>query len=279
MTPGAAMARRETTDAQTTDPVRNEIFAETLAHMVSTVAGARVGRRPFPHFIVAGIFPDELYRELLAALPDARLYEAFGYEKHATGGASNRGRFALSNANLDQLLGRQRSLWLAVRDALGSPQFKAAVFERLAGGLAYRVGLAPEAAAATPGYPLPELFRETTGYTIKPHTDTRRKLVTMQIALPEDARQLELGTEFYRRNWNPLALLRQPRGFEVVKRAPFFPNVAYAFVVINSLWLKSWHGRTMLRGDVGVRNTILNIWYAQAKDANPDIVEQYYRTG
>lgn len=278
MTPQAAMARRETTDAQTTDQARNEICAAALAHMVGAVAAARVESRPFPHFIVAGIFPDELYHEMLASLPDARLYEEFGYEKHATQGTSNRGRFTLTNANLDHLLGRQRSLWLAVRDALGSRQFKAAVFERLAGGLAYRFGISPAAAAATPGYPLPDLFRETTGYTIKPHPDTRRKLVTMQIALPEDNRQLELGTEFYRRSWNPLAMLREPRGFEVVKRAPFLPNVAYAFVVINSLRLKSWHGRSTLRGQVGVRNTILNLWYADAKDANEDLVAQYYKT-
>jgi hypothetical protein len=128
-------------------------------------------------------------------------------------------------------------------------------------------------------YPLPELFRETAGYVIKPHPDTRRKVVTMQIALPPDASQRDLGTEFYRRSWNPLALLREPRSFETVKRAPFLPNVAYAFVVINSLWLKSWHGRTTLRAGIGVRNTILNIWYADAKDANPDLVAQYYRAG
>jgi hypothetical protein len=190
---------------------------------------------------------------------------------------SNRGKFALSNTNLDHLLGRQRSLWLAVRDALASPQFKAAVFERLAGGLAYRFGISPEKAAATPGYPLPELFRETKGYTIKPHPDTRRKVVTMQIALPEDDHQRDIGTEFYRRSWNPLAMLREPRGFEVVKRAPFLPNMAYAFVVINSLRLKSWHGRTRLPGGLGARNSILNIWYAQAKDANADILAPYQK--
>jgi hypothetical protein len=277
MTPQAVLARPATSEAPAVDPLRNEIRATSLAHMVAAVAAARVERRPFPHFLVEGIFPRDLYGEMLASLPDARLYEEFGYEKHATGGVSNRGKFALSNANLDHLLGRQRSLWLGVRDALGSPQFKAAVFERLAGGLAYRFGIAPEAAAATPGYPLPELFRETSGYTIKPHPDTRRKLVTMQIALTKGDRQRDVGTEFYRRSWNPLAMLREPRGFAIVKRAAFLPNVAYAFVVINTLRLKSWHGRTSLPSGVGARNSILNIWYAQAKDANADLVAQYYK--
>lgn len=277
MTPQAVLERRRATIA--TDSARHEIREAALAHMVAAVAAARVDDDPSPHFFVAGILPTDIYDELVDALPEPGLYEAFGYEKHATAGRSNRGKFALSNESLAQLSGRQQSLWLGVRDALGSPQFKAAVFERLAGGLAYRFGVEREAAAATPGYPLPELFRETQGYTIKPHPDTRRKLVTMQIALPTDASQRELGTEFYRRSWNPLALMREPRGFEIVKQAPFVPNAAYAFVVINTLRHKSWHGRTRLSHASGVRNTILNIWYSDAEKANADLVEQYYQRG
>jgi hypothetical protein len=279
MTPQVLAARQETPHKTNDDPLRREIRATALSHMMRVVARASVESRPFWHFIAEGFLPDELYRELLAALPDARLYEAFGYEKHATLGASNRGRFALVAKNLDHLLGRQRSLWLGVRDALGASELKNAVFGRLSQGLADRFGIGPEAAAGIPGYPKPELFRETTGYRIKPHTDTRRKLVTMQIALPADDRQREIGTEFYRRSYNPLALFREPRGFEVCKLAPFLPNVAYAFVVINSLWRKSWHGRTTLPGDAGVRNTILNIWYAQPQDGNAEVVKQFYRAG
>jgi hypothetical protein len=269
--------RTATLDPPAGDPIRSEVAAGALRHMLGAVAAVAVEREPFPHFIVEGLFPHDLYQEMLAALPDARLYEAFSYRKHANEGVSNRGRFGLEAQALNQLLGRQRSLWLGVRDALGSPELKRAVFGRLADGLAYRLGIEPREAAEWPGYPKPELFRETQGYTIKPHPDTRRKLVTMQIALPADEAQRDLGTEFYRRSYNPLALLREPRGFEVCKRAPFLPNAAYAFVVLNTLRRKSWHGRTTLDATAGVRNSILNIWYANPEDGNPEIVAQYDR--
>jgi hypothetical protein len=248
-----------------------EIRALALEHMLAAVARTPAESQPFPHFFVEGLLPDDLYRELIASLPDERLYQAFSYSKHATNGQSNRGRFGLTSADLDGLHGRQQWLWRGVRDALGSAEFKSAVFERLSEGLAYRLGIAPREAAATPGYPLPELFRETAGYEIKPHPDTRRKLVTMQVSLAADDGQRGMGTEFYRRSLNPLAMLREPRGFDVVKRMPFVPNAAYAFVVLNTLRLKSWHGRTRIDGRCGVRNSILNIWYARPEDGNPEL--------
>jgi hypothetical protein len=258
------------------DELRREIKSHALAHMVKAIRRAPEEHEPFPHVIAHEIFPPEVYREMLALLPDVSLYEAFSYEKHATNGTSNRGRFKLTDDEISRLGGRQRSLWLGVRDALGAPEFKAAVFSKLRAGLAFRFGVSPAQAAEVPAFPLPELFRETSGYSIKPHPDTRKKVVTMQIALPKDNKQEDLGTEFYRRSLNPLHLFREPRGFEVAKKAPFLPNVAYAFAVINAIKLKSWHGRTTLHAETGERNSILNIWYANAAHANPDIMAQYY---
>jgi hypothetical protein len=257
---------------------RREVYQACLGHMVMAAERAAASDDPFPHFLISGVFPADVYDELLAHLPEPALYKAFSYKKHATDeGGSNRGNLTLSEANLDRMPDRSRGLWLGVRDALGAPRFKDAVFRRLAPGLAYRMGVSDDEAARMPGYPMPQLFRETAGYTIAPHPDTRRKLVTMQVALPGDDSQRDLGTEFYRRSWNPMTQFREPRGFEIAKQPPFLPNSAYAFAVINTLRLKSWHGRSKLTGESGVRNSILNIWYAQPQDASADLVEQFYQ--
>jgi hypothetical protein len=258
------------------DPLSEEIRRSAVKYMVEAMDRAWFDADPFPHVLVEGLFPDDIYREMLAMLPDPSHYTPVSYERHAKRGVSNRDKFALSEDYISQLGRRQRALWSAIRDALGAPEFKAAVFNRLSLGLSYRFGSRDADAALTPGYALPELLRETRGYRIKPHPDTRRKVVTMQIALPEDNRQANLGTQFYGRSWSPLSLLREPRGFEVVKQSPFLPNTAYAFVVLNTLRHRSWHGRTTLRGESQVRNSILNIWYAKPEDGNREIIDRYY---
>jgi hypothetical protein len=58
---------------------------------------------------------------------------------------------------------------------------------------------------------------------------------------------------------------------------PFLPNTAYAFVVLNTLTLRSWHGRTSIASDGGPRNSLLNIWYEKAEHSNLDLVAENER--
>jgi hypothetical protein len=246
--------------------VESSLYHRTVEHVVSAVEAAPLSDDPFPHVVVRGFFPTDVYAEILRLFPPEANYETFSYEKHLdTKGQSNRHVFYLMNSRLQNLPAEHRELWLAVRCALQSTALKDAIFAKLSAGLAYRYGCRPDAVPSLPGYALPEVFRETASYRIKPHPDTRRKVVTMQIALPEDNAQESLGTEFYRRSLRPGAWLREPVGFDIVKTMPFLPNTSYAFVVLNGVLLKSWHGRSTLGPMCGPRNSILNIWYDNVK--------------
>ena len=261
---------------QPSRPARSSLCQQILAHCVEAVAASQQQRDPFPHIQVREFFPSEIYQRLLEQLPEPHQYHGLNYGTPlAPGEKAVRYRFMFNGQGMQRLDDERRELWTAVRDALAAPELKAAVFSRLSAGLAFRFGVSEEQAREVAAYPLPELFRETSGYAIKPHPDTRRKVVTMQIALPRDESQAELGTEFYKLSLNPLHLLREPRGFVTVKRMPFVPNAAYAFTVLNTLTLRSWHGRTMLTTQSGVRNSILNIWYANTDEVYPEILAQY----
>lgn len=256
--------------------------ASVIEHLVTVVEKTPCKCEPFPHLSMRGFLPAQVYAELQRLIPAPVNYEPFDYHKHQQDGESNRRRFRLCNAWLDTLTDEARTFWYTIRSALGSLELKRAAFGKLAPGLSFRYGVPGNQAADLPGFALPELFHETDGYSIKPHPDTRKKVVTMQLALAEDTSQEGLGTEFYRRSLNPASWLREPRGFEIARRMPFLPNCAYAFSVLNTVTLKSWHGRTSIPGECGPRNSLLNIWYAKPEHANLDLVaenEQLTGTG
>jgi hypothetical protein len=249
-----------------------------LDHLASVVSKVPAVAEPFPHVVVKGFFPEDVYQDLLRKLPGTGLYEPFSYGKHhGASGESNRMRFRLTSDSLERLDARRRSFWLTIRNVLGSRELKTLTFGKVAAGLAYRYSVDPGEVSSLPGFALPELFHERGGYAIDPHPDTRRKVVTMQIALPRDESQRELGTEFYARSLRPASLIRPPRGFAIVRRMDFLPNTAYAFAVLNTLRLKSWHGRTAIPACLGDRNSILNIWYAKVEDADAELADEVGR--
>ncbi len=255
--------------------MKADLSEKITSHMVEAVRDSKAETNPFPHAIISDFFPQQVYDDLLDFLPTNDQYEPFSYEKHrGQDGASNRLRFGMHDKWLDRLRGEQRSFWYAVRQALGAQRLKEAVYEKMRVGLAFRFAIAESEVNNAAGYALPELFRELSSYRIKPHPDTRRKVVTMQISLPRDGSQRHLGTEFYKRSLNPLCMLREPRGFEIVKCTPYLPNSAYCFAVLNNTTWKSWHGRSTLPANCGVRNSILNLWYLKPEDANLDIYSQ-----
>lgn len=249
--------------------LRNQI----LDHMAGAIAAAKTQDDPFPHFVLQGFFPEPVYAQLLECLPPLAQYKPFTYEGSNKDGQSSRYCFRLKNQEIDGLSPLLRTFWYTVRSTLGSEELKEFVFEKLRAGMAYRFGCKPAQVKALPGFANPELYHESAGYRIAPHPDTRKKVVTMQVSLARDGRNEHLGTEFYRRSFNPAHLFREPKGFEIVKTMPFLPNTVYAFVVLNTIRLKSWHGRSLLEANSHERNSILNIWYGKAEQANPEIQE------
>jgi hypothetical protein len=145
-----------------------------------------------------------------------------------------------------------------------APELKTLVFQKLSTDLSARFCCRPSEVNFTPAFPKASLFRDTDGYEIAPHPDGRAKIVTMQLYLPRDRSQLDLGTALYKRRFKSLKGLYSWHGrFEKVKQFMFQPNSGYAFAVSNSLRKKSWHGREHLPDGCGTRNTLLCIYFAR----------------
>jgi hypothetical protein len=252
------------------------LYGRVVSHMVAAVEASPSQSEPFPYLLIAGIFPDDVYRHALALWPSTDAFAKASLKHHTDEyGGSTRGRMNLIEASLEMLPSAARSVWTTLRAATGSPELKAAVFHKLGAGLVRRYGVPRTDAVAIDAYPRGTLYSEKQGYRIAPHPDTREKIVTMQFAFPEDDSMKHVGTEFYSRSLNPAHWFREPRGFVTREAMPFLPNHAYAFSVLNTISLKSWHGRSTIDAIPGVRNSLLHIWYAKPDETHPEL-ESYF---
>ena len=257
------------------------IYERTLSHVLSVIDDTRSEDSPFPHILLRGVFPKDIYQSLIDAYPSVEFFTKANPKHHTNEyGGSTRQRMSLTEDALRSLPDSDHMLWATVRAAIGSKDVRNAVFSKLATGLCRRFGVMREQLPAIPAFPRGQLYSEVEGYRIAPHPDTREKIVTMQFAFPSDDSLKHVGTEFYQRSLNPLHFLREPRGFTTVKAMPFLPNHAYAFSVLNDVGVKSWHGRSTIPPMNRVRNTLLHIWYAEPDESDRELAayEQFLKS-
>jgi len=197
---------------------------ERLSNFVmQSVDAARAVDKPFFHLEFDRVFPDDVYAQILALMPEATDYRPMhGRSKghDLTDGTHTRVKIDLFPEYIRNLPPEKRALWDVVGRALCSQPVKQAFIRRLAPGLSKRFG----ADFAKVGmYPIPILTRDIPGYLITPHTDTRWKGITVQLYLPKDDANTDIGTIFHE---------KLPDG-SLPKKAQmrFAPNSGYAFAV------------------------------------------------
>jgi len=234
--------------------VRN-LADELTAQAVASVEAAEHSSFPFPHIVFRNFFPADFYRDLVRSVPTE------GYDPIIDTGT--RMALRLYGANVEKIDPALRPLWSAVSTMLTSKMLERAIRNRLHDGLEIRArGDRVAGADDLKLVAKPVVYRDSDGYQIKPHPDTRKKVVTMQLYCPTDASQEALGTTLYRASLKGLLHVGS-YCLEPVKAIPFLPNVGYAFVVLkanHSLTSMSWHGRPRIKTDQP-RISILNTFY------------------
>jgi hypothetical protein len=228
---------------------------ELISHAVASLEAADYFAHPFPHIFFRDFFPADFYRDLTRSVPTT------GYDPIT--GEGTRMALRLYGDNVDQIEPELRSMWAAVSEMLTSKQVENAIRVKLHDGLEIRArGDKVRSADELKLVAKPVVYRDTDGYQIKPHPDTRKKVVTMQLYCPTDASQQALGTTLYQASLKGLMHVGS-YCLEPVKTIPFLPNVGYAFVVLkayHSLTKMSWHGRPAINTDKP-RVSILNTFY------------------
>ena len=232
------------------------------AHLLETLARTPVHARPFAHFYVERVLPDDIYAAVLRHLPAASRYRPDNPKKYTRAdGVATRSVMRLDEPNIAALPEAQSELWGGITEGLSAPEIKDAVFRMLSRDLTWRFFTTAEGLRHVAAFPRPLLVRDLPGYWIEPHPDTQAKIVTMQLYLAHDDAQAGLGTTIYRLRWRKLWRLWSPgSALEPFKTFAFRPNTGYAFAVGRI----SWHGREKISDDAGVRNSLMHIYYREA---------------
>ena len=226
---------------------------ELVARIVQRIRDAEVDEVPSPNIFMEDMLPANVYRELLARLPDDEMLDPIDHpDAIAADGRRTRYLLDLTPASLERLKQEDRPFWEAMIAVFTAPEITRAIVGKYEPTLRARFGdTLPELVA------VPILYRDFPGYRIGIHPDTAAKIATMQFYLPEDDSQLHLGTSFH---------CRTASGFQRHKTNAFKSNSAYSFVRSE----ESWHSVDELGPDEKVRNTIALTFYVKGQEYRSD---------
>lgn len=217
--------------------------------IVESIDKARAVEKPFFHLEFDRVFPDDIYTQILALMPEATDYRPMhGRSKghDLTDGTHTRVKIDLFPEYIRNLPPEKRALWDVVGRALCSEPVKRAFIRRLAPGLSKRFG---DNFGKVGMYPIPILTRDIPGYLIPPHTDTHWKGITVQLYLPKDDANTDIGTIFHEK----LADGSMPKKSQM----RFAQNSGYAFAVGSD----TWHSADPVHNRVRTRDSILLTYF------------------
>jgi len=218
-------------------------------YIVRSIDTARAVEKPFFHLEFDHVFPADIYAKILALMPESRDYRPMhGRSKghDLDDGTHTRVKIDLFPEYIRNLPPEKKVLWDVVGRALCSEKVKQAFIRRLAPGLSKRFG--PDFAKVGM-YPIPILTRDIPGYLITPHTDTRWKGITVQLYLPSDDANTDIGTIFH----DVLPDGSKPKHTQM----RFAPNTGYAFAVGSD----TWHSADAVHDRVKTRDSILLTYF------------------
>jgi len=231
---------------------RREARAQLIDAVVANIDAGAAVEAPFHHLEFEKVFPDDVYRAMVDAMPESSDYRPLPGRNKGNireDGQSTRVKIDLFPEYIRHLPPGKREIWDVVGGALTSAEVQAAFMRRLAPGLAKRFGAGH---AETGMYPIPVLTRDIPGYRITPHTDTHWKGITVQLYLPRTDAHPNIGTIFHSRLADgSMAKTRQMR---------FAPNTGYAFAVGDD----TWHSADPVGTEVTTRDSILLTYFVDA---------------
>jgi hypothetical protein len=232
------------------------------------IANAQLRRHPFPHFFISPVFPPDYYADLLARLPPTEWMKPIDETGAVKPLGSSKGQAYPSRfiADLAEIEEREQEnqpavhFWGDLGRWIMSDRFRASIMEKFRPDIAQRFGTGSALSTDIDA----RFVRDFTDYSIGPHTDTPRKLVSLLFYLPRDESMRHLGTSIYAaRDASFRCEGTRHHSYQAFKRVaslPYVPNALFAFFKTDY----SFHGVDPITDSGVERNLLLYNIYVQA---------------
>ena len=220
-----------------------------IRHVVGAIDNSSPLEKPFFHLELSKIFPEDIYAQMMEAMPvrgDYRQMSGRTKDTRTHDGGGTRTKIDLFPEYIRHLPPAKKEVWMMVGEALRSNEVRDAFRRRLAPGLQRRFGADYPKVGM---YPIPILTRDVPGYRIGIHPDTHWKGMTIQLYLPRDNSIKHVGTVFNERDTNG--------SFRKAAQMSFSPNTGYAFAVDKD----TFHSVETVGPEVQTRDSILLTYF------------------
>jgi hypothetical protein len=214
------------------------MYSDAELALAYKFANAPLSGFPYPHFYIRDVFPADFYERLQANIPDPSLMIPIE-EARPVKGYKERFVLEIGTPKHQELLpADKRQFWREFSQWLCSGRFANIALSKFQPFIQQRFRNGP----------MPQMHNEAllvediTKYSLGPHTDAPRKVITMLFYLPKDTSQSHLGTSIYLPKDGSFTCPGGPHyGFEKFVRLhtmPFLPNSLFVFVKTDN----SFHG-------------------------------------
>jgi hypothetical protein len=203
------------------------------------VANTPINMFPYAHFFLSDVFPNEFYSELLKNLPDPQTMISLAETGRVTPG-SYKERFILplNPEGLKKLPEGQQKFWHDFMTWIHGGRFSQIMMQKFAPIVQERF----KNRQNVQFYQEALLINDVTNYSLGPHADAPRKVISMLFYLPADESQKHLGTSIYIPKdpsfTSDTGAHYKAKDFDLVATMPFLPNSLFAFARTDT----SFHG-------------------------------------
>ena len=169
-------------------------------HVMHGIGNAPIRNYPYPHFYLENVFPKDFYGEMLGHLPSLNVYQsiaetgAVGWKGETANPYKNRFIIRMRESEIERFDPQDRDFWEDFVAWLRSEQVIKFVLDKFLSSLRQRF---KESLETVRFYPVIELVRDFTNYSLGPHSDNPKKVAVLIFYLPATADNPHLGTSIY----------------------------------------------------------------------------------